>query len=177
MFSFFDSVERFADDKYIPSNQDILMTRFATTKISETLFDIQGAKYQVVDVGGQTKYRTAWPRFFDSADAILFIVSLASYNQYMDEDGFRDKNRMVDSLELFDSISNHDLLSKIPIILLMNKTDLAEEKIKKYCLRDYFRDFEGKYEKDYLIMRNEIKILTCVPQGEKYSFPHLKFFI
>jgi GTPase SAR1 family protein len=123
---------------------DILYTRYATTKISETMFNIGGAKYQVIDVGGQTKYRAAWPRFFDNSDAILFIVSLASYDQTMEEDGHRTVNRMADSLSLFDKISNHELLQKIAIILLMNKSDLAEQKVTRSSLSKYFSDYTGK---------------------------------
>lgn len=141
---FFENVERFADDKCSPSNQDILYTRYATTKISETMFNIGGAKYQVIDVGGQTKYRAAWPRFFDNSDAILFIVSLASYDQTMEEDGHRTVNRMEDSLSLFDKISNHELLQKIAIILLMNKSDLAEQKVTRSSLSKYFSDYTGR---------------------------------
>jgi guanine nucleotide-binding protein G(i) subunit alpha len=108
------------------------------------MFNIGGAKYQVIDVGGQTKYRAAWPRFFDNSDAILFIVSLASYDQTMEEDGHRTVNRMADSLSLFDQISNHELLQKIAIILLMNKSDLAEQKVTRSSLSKYFTDYTGK---------------------------------
>lgn len=108
------------------------------------MFNISGAKYQVIDVGGQTKYRAAWTRFFDNADAILFIVSLAAYDQFMEEDGHRTVNRMADSLSLFEQISNHTLLRKIAIILLMNKSDLAEQKTGRSSLSKYFTDYNGK---------------------------------
>lgn len=145
LFSFFDNIERFADDRCVPSNDDILHARWPTTKITDTVFHIDRCLYHVVDVGGQMKYRLAWPRFFDAANAIIFVASLAAYDQFMEEKDFTKRNRMVDSLNLFESIINHELLKNISIILLLNKVDLATLKIQgSSSIKSYFPHFSGK---------------------------------
>ena len=123
---------------------DILHTRLKTTRVSTTVFTIRGENYTIVDVGGQTNYRNAWSRFFDDTNALVFVISLACYDQWMEEEEGRSKNRMVDSLELFDSICNHPTFISKPVILLMNKSDLFEQKIKSISVKSFFSDFPGK---------------------------------
>lgn len=101
-----------------------------------------------IDVGGQVKYRWAWPRFFDIVSTIIFVTSLASYDQLMAEEDYSKKNRMLDAMELFSEIVNHELLSTIPIILLMNKLDLAEEKIRTSSVVKHFPDYKSRNRDD-----------------------------
>jgi GTPase SAR1 family protein len=142
LISFLDEAEKFADDRYAPTNQEILYTRYATNKVTDHLFKIGAELFMVIDVGGQAKYRAAWPRFFDTVGSIIFVASLASYDQMMLEEGFTTKNRMLDALELFSEVVNHELLSSIPVILLMNKLDLAEEKVKSSSVVKHFPDYK-----------------------------------
>jgi hypothetical protein len=46
----------------------------------------------VVDVGGQRSERKKWIHCFDDVKAIVFVVSLAGYNQVLFED--EEMNRM-----------------------------------------------------------------------------------
>ncbi len=119
------------------------MMRKATTSFSETQFLINDVKFKFIDVGGQKTYRGQWAIFFDDANAMIFVASLAGYDQYMEEDP--TTNRMKDCLKLFSETINHPLLEKVPVILLLNKTDLAEEKIKKSSLRKHFSELSCKW--------------------------------
>ncbi|KAJ1332457.1 hypothetical protein BSLG_008759 [Batrachochytrium salamandrivorans] len=124
---FLPLVAKFADMSYIPSNDDILHTRSMTTSISETNFEIESIKYRFFDVGGQQKYRKQWTPYFDTVDSILFIASVASYDQVLLED--TSTSRMVDAIELFGEIAHNVLLRHIPLTLFLNKKDLFESKI------------------------------------------------
>jgi hypothetical protein len=71
-------------------------------------------------VGGQKTERRKWIHCFDSVTAILFVASLYSYDQYMEEDP--EKNRMEDSVELFEKMFANEFLLRASIILFLNKS-------------------------------------------------------
>lgn len=56
---------------------------------------------------------------------------------------FFSKNRMQESLKLFDSICNNKWFTDTSIILFLNKKDLFEEKIKKSPLTICFPEYTG----------------------------------
>lgn len=102
------------------------MCRQTTNTFSETEFTVSDSKFIVIDVGGQVAFRRTWAAFFDDAKAIIFVCSLAGYDQFMVED--KGKNRMRDALETFRDVCGNALLQHVSVILLLNKMDLAERK-------------------------------------------------
>ncbi|KAJ3081875.1 guanine nucleotide-binding protein subunit alpha, partial [Quaeritorhiza haematococci] len=118
----------------------ILRTRYRTTQITETRFNLDNLVYRIYDVGGQRSDRLFWAPYFEGeVHAILFIVSLAAYDQLLVED--TTVNRMLDALVLFESICNNPLLKNVNIILFLNKTDLFEKKLRTSSLQKYFPDY------------------------------------
>ncbi|KAJ3078103.1 guanine nucleotide-binding protein subunit alpha, partial [Quaeritorhiza haematococci] len=137
---FLNEIDRFCDPSFLPNDQDILRTRFRTSEISETRFNIDNLVYRIYDVGGQRSDRLFWAPYFEGeVHAILFIVSLAAYDQLLVED--TTVNRMLDALVLFESICNNPLLKNVSMILFLNKTDLFEKKLKSSPLQKYFPDY------------------------------------
>src|ERR1700680_2746528 len=65
---------------------------------------------------------------FENVTAIMFIASLSEYDQVLAED--RTRNRLKESLDLFEGIINLPWFSSSPIILFLNKNDIFTEKIK-----------------------------------------------
>ncbi|KAJ3105120.1 guanine nucleotide-binding protein subunit alpha [Phlyctochytrium bullatum] len=113
-----------------------------TTEVTETEFTISNLVYKIYDVGGQRSMRQFWAPYFEGAiTAILFVVSIAGYDQVLAEDP--SVNRMYDAIALFQSICNNPLLKSVNIILFLNKVDLLQKKIQKSPIRRYFPDFEG----------------------------------
>ena len=124
-----ENVHRFAAPGFVPTEQDILRSRVKTSGIIETEFDIDKSHFRMVDVGGQRTERRKWcarvgmharpfddetacdasPSIcrihaFDNATAVIFVVSLAEYDQVLLEDA--SVNRMHESLSLFEEIAN-----------------------------------------------------------------------
>ncbi len=118
------------------------MMRKQTTHMSETDFLIQNKTFRFIDVGGQKNYRGGWANFFDDSRALFFIVSMASYDQMMEEEP--TVNRMTDALSLFNETVNHKMLMELPVILLLNKTDLATLKLPYSSLKRYFPELSCK---------------------------------
>nr|XP_061791634.1 guanine nucleotide-binding protein subunit alpha-12-like isoform X2 [Nerophis lumbriciformis] len=126
---------------YSPSRQDILFARKATKGIVEHDFVIKKIPFKMVDVGGQRSQRQKWFQCFDGITSILFMVSSSEYDQVLMED--RRTNRLVESMNIFETIVNNKLFLNVSIILFLNKTDLLVDKIRTADIRKNFPEFRG----------------------------------
>jgi len=177
---YLNDIERLALEDYVPNEQDILRSRVATTGVIETRVKIEDeTEFIFVDVGGQRSERKKWVLCFPDVTAILFCVALNGYNLTCMEDN--KTNRMIESVNLFDNISNSKWFSRTPIILFLNKSDLFEEKIKqKIPITEAFPDYDGElefqkcidfiFQKFFEVIKNEDQTIylhvTCATDTE-----------
>ncbi|XP_067276223.1 guanine nucleotide-binding protein subunit alpha-12a [Pseudorasbora parva] len=138
---FLDNLDRIGQLSYLPSRQDILLARKATKGIVEHDFIIKKIPFKMVDVGGQRSQRQKWFQCFDGITSILFMVSSSEYDQVLMED--RRTNRLVESMNIFETIVNNKLFSNVSIILFLNKMDLLVDKVRKVSICKHFSDFRG----------------------------------
>ncbi|MEE6497736.1 hypothetical protein FKM82_002828 [Ascaphus truei] len=138
---FLDNLDRIGELNYSPSNQDILLARKATKGIVEHDFIIKKIPFKMVDVGGQRSQRQKWFQCFDGITSILFMVSSSEYDLVLMED--RRTNRLLESMNIFETIVNNKLFSSVSIILFLNKMDLLVEKVRTVSIKKYFSDFKG----------------------------------
>ncbi|XP_075880401.1 guanine nucleotide-binding protein G(o) subunit alpha-like isoform X1 [Nelusetta ayraudi] len=140
---FFENMNRIIAPKYVPTEADVLRVRVRTCGIVETQFQLNQMIFRLYDVGGQRSERRKWLTCFDGIQAVLFVVALSSYDMTLME--VPSKNRLQESLELFTSICTNTIFSKTSLILLMNKTDLFQEKILQSGrhLRFYLSCYKG----------------------------------
>ncbi|KAM7360602.1 guanine nucleotide-binding protein subunit alpha-11-like [Cochliomyia hominivorax] len=136
---YMSDIDRIAKPDYLPTDQDILRVRVATTGLIEYEFVIKKVKFRMTDVGGQRSERRKWLHCFDNVKAILFLVAISEYDQIIKEQN--EVNRLMESKKIFESISEY--FKDKPIILFLNKTDLLEEKVMYSNLQDFFPMFEG----------------------------------
>lgn len=141
-------IDRVCDESWIPHEEDCLMARVRTTGIIMTDLEhkveekgLDKIVFQVVDVGGQRNERKKWIHCFDNVACVLFIDNLAGFNAVMFEDN--SKNRMIESLELFNKITFMRQFEKTPIFLFLNKKDLFEQLIKEVPLNRTFPEYTG----------------------------------
>ena len=130
-------------NNYIPNDQYILNIRIRTTGISNLKFKVNDIKTELFDVGGQVSERKRWELTFSNVNILLFVCSLSDYDQLMFED--LNKNRSLDSIEVFERILQVQHFQNIPIFLLLNKFDIFEKKIKNDPQKflNYYSDFNG----------------------------------
>uniref|UniRef100_A0A8C3SVV8 Guanine nucleotide-binding protein subunit alpha n=2 Tax=Chelydra serpentina TaxID=8475 RepID=A0A8C3SVV8_CHESE len=138
---FLSSLERIADDCYIPTAQDVLRSRTPTTGISEYCFSMQKMILRIVDVGGQKSERKKWIHCFENVIALIYLASLSEYDQCLEENS--EENRMRESLALFRTLLELPWFQSASVILFLNKTDLLEDKIAHSDLAAYFPGFPG----------------------------------
>jgi GTPase SAR1 family protein len=138
---FMTHIDRTFASDYLPTEQDILRTRLPTCGVIENDFVIDKINFKMFDVGGQRGERKKWIHCFEKVRAILFIASLSEYDQVLAED--RTRNRLEESLALFEGIINLSWFKNTAIILFLNKNDIFEKKVTKVDLGIYFNSYVG----------------------------------
>jgi len=138
---FFSNVDRYNVPEFIPNTEDVLRARVRSLGIEEAEFIFEGAKFRMLDVGGQRSERRKWIHCFDSVTSVIYCISLSEYDQVLRED--ETQNRMKESLILFEEICNSHWFREIPFILFLNKTDLFKEKLRKSPLSKTFPNYTG----------------------------------
>ncbi|KAI9347168.1 guanine nucleotide binding protein, alpha subunit [Zopfochytrium polystomum] len=139
---YFSDISRFCSPTFVPNDQDILSARVMTTTITENQFVVDGATFRIFDVGGQRSERKKWAPYFDDVAAIIFVAAISAYDQTCYEDN--STNRVIESLNLFESICNHPLFRNTSMVLFLNKIDLFKKKLAVARVRDYFPSYLGK---------------------------------
>ncbi|KAJ3450380.1 guanine nucleotide-binding protein g(o) subunit alpha [Anaeramoeba flamelloides] len=138
---FLDRVDAICKEDFIPTEKDILHCRIATVGVKELHFEVNGHLWRIVDVGGQRSERRKWLHQFDDVSVLIFVVAMNEYNMCLYED--ERINRMDESRKVFGKTVNNGFFKKKDLVLLLNKTDLFEEKIKKVPLSDHFSSYKG----------------------------------
>ncbi|CAK9115605.1 Guanine nucleotide-binding protein alpha-17 subunit (Odorant response abnormal protein 3) [Durusdinium trenchii] len=113
---------------WIPSVADAIRARVRTSGIVEEKFVIDGIDFVLMDVGGQRNERRKWIHCFQGVAAVIFVAAISEYDQVLFE--ARDKNRLQEAIELFESICNSEWFNNTSIVLFLNKSDLFRY---KYC--------------------------------------------
>ena len=138
---YLDEIERIAENGYVPTEEDTIMTRVRTTGMVTSDIKDGPFTYQIVDVGGQRSERRKWIHYFDDVRSIIFLEGLSGYNQVLFED--TASNRMKESLALFEEIMKMKVFSKTLIFVFLNKKDLFEEMITRHPLNKCFPEYDG----------------------------------
>lgn len=138
---YFNEMDRIMKDDYVATQQDMLMARVRTSGIVTERYVIDGAQFEMYDVGGQRNERKKWIHCFDDVTAIIFVAALSEYDQVLFEDS--STNRMTEAIDLFAEICNNRYFTNSSMILFLNKRDLFQEKIQNVHISDSpaFQDF------------------------------------
>ena len=163
---FFANADRILEEKYVPSNEDILRMRKPTSGITETVITFGDVSFRLVDAGGQRTERKKWIHCFEDVSSLIFIASLAEYHQTLVED--HTANRLQESIALFKTIFNIPWINQSSIILFFNKKDIFKEKIKYFKLKNTFQDFVGDDTDLFETIKFIIQLFTDIPQTHRY---------
>eukprot|EP00903_Cladosiphon_okamuranus_P009064 g8665.t1 len=132
---------RVTQDSFDITEEDVVMTRVITSGVGSTVVMDPPMKYTLVDVGGQRNERKKWLHCFDDVKTIVFLISLAGYNQVMFEDV--RQNRLLEALDLYEQVVGNPIFRETPIHVLLNKMDLFEEMIRETPLTACFPEYSG----------------------------------
>jgi guanine nucleotide-binding protein G(i) subunit alpha len=169
-----DALARVLDTGYVPTEQDILRARKPAAGLEETVLRAGELTYRLLDTAGLFSERRKWLHLLEDVTVVLFVVSLAQYDEMLYEDGsivrvlfssdvfqciltLYVQNKMHEALTLFDSFCNSRWFVNTSIIFFLDDGDLFAEKLPRSPLGDYFPDYTGgdSYDAacDYLLHR------------------------
>ncbi|XP_045112486.1 guanine nucleotide-binding protein G(q) subunit alpha-like isoform X3 [Portunus trituberculatus] len=142
---FITSAARILHYDYLPTIDDILRMRYPTQCSVTTTYDVGEMRMTVHDMGGERSARGEWVGHFSRPTAILFLASLAEYDQQVEEAEREGeiKNRVQESLDIFDVVLKYPPFHNSPVILLLNKSDIFKKKIIYHSLAHYFPQYDG----------------------------------
>lgn len=167
---YFDDIDRIVAEGYVPSDEDILKSRAQTAGIYETEFDMEGAHFKMIDVGGQRTERRKWVHCFDGVTAVLFCVAMSEYDQLLFEDG--KTLRMEESLNLFKEVCTSPFFAETAVILFLNKEDIFREKIARVPLTRGFPEYTGPNEYGPASEYIRSKFGGLVEGSNRLIYPH-----
>lgn len=165
---FFDNVQSFEHDDYVPSVDDMLRCRVRTSGIVEETFMIEEAKFHVVDVGGQRNERKKWIHCFENVTAVAFVASISEFDQLCIEDGIT--NRLDESLTVFADLVNNNWFKETAIILFLNKKDLLVEKLQRVRFADHHPDYQG--DNSYQSVKEHLKNMFLAKAVDHHVYTH-----
>ncbi|KAG4087164.1 trimeric G-protein alpha o subunit [Neocallimastix lanati (nom. inval.)] len=168
---FLNDVERILAKDYVPTQDDLLFCRNMTTKILEIKIVITRMIYKIYDVGGHKNLRNQWADYFDDVTALIFVVSLSSYDQNMVENP--EMNQINDALSLFQTIIQLPQFTDTSLMLFLSKTDLFKKKIKVSPIENYFPDYTGGTDYSKAITYFGSKFIALNKNKDKQIYTHL----
>jgi GTPase SAR1 family protein len=142
-----ENIQRIANEHYIPTFQDVLMSRRTTMGVTESVFKFKNRYLKFVDVGGQRSQRSKWIKQFTDCHAVIFVAAISEYDQVLREN--ESTNRLLESNQLFNVICKTPELQNAGMILFLNKTDLFNEKLsKKIPLTICYPEYQSGFDYD-----------------------------
>jgi len=139
-----DSIERIGAAAYSPTDDDILRVRLRTAGSETATYVVKGTTFDVRDVGGQKNERSRWEPYIEESTAFIFCAPLSDYDQVMLED--KSKNRMHDSMALLVDVLRAAGSNNKPLLLILSKLDVFQEKIQKKNITTVFPEYNGPQE-------------------------------
>eukprot|EP00026_Physarum_polycephalum_P009805 Phypoly_transcript_09942.p1 GENE.Phypoly_transcript_09942~~Phypoly_transcript_09942.p1 ORF type:complete len:374 (+),score=41.04 Phypoly_transcript_09942:109-1230(+) len=168
--SLLPKLDDYGTPDYIPTNEDILKFYTRTIGVRDISYKLNGLDYRVQDLGGSKNEQRKWIFFFENVQAVVFVVALNEYDLQLREEP--TINRMHESLRLFSNTINHIYFRQTPVILLLNKTDLFSEKIRRSPLNTCFPDYTGGADFDSAVKFIETKFRALDGSTDRKIFAY-----
>jgi guanine nucleotide-binding protein G(i) subunit alpha len=140
-YSFIEGIRRISSADYLPDEMDVLRAKINPSGISETRFQMGRLSIKMVDINCQRSERKKWINAFENGPAILFVVDMDEYDEVFFEES--NRNKMMESIVLFDSIVNSRWFMRSSVFLLLNNLDSFRRKLRRAPLANYFPDYSG----------------------------------
>jgi len=164
---FWEQAKTVGNEEFMPTKDDIIQAKIRTIGIQDTHFVYDKTKFLIVDVGGQRSERRKWLHCFNNINAVIFLTAVDDYDgKVLEEDNHT--NRLLDSLSLFEKLSESSWFDNIPFVLFLNKIDLFEKKLDRVPLETIFDDFE-----DIVIRGKKMETLNNLRDQSVYYMKQL----
>ncbi|EGO20721.1 hypothetical protein SERLADRAFT_477167 [Serpula lacrymans var. lacrymans S7.9] len=134
---FIRDVLRIGSANYTPTDADILnLNAMGITDTTLYMSSTRRLRVFEVDSDGQS---LKWLPYFDNVTTIMFCAPLVDYDQLPDG----KKNRMAESLQLFESVVNDPNFHQTSVVLFLTRITDFRKKIIKVALEQFFPEYQG----------------------------------
>ena len=144
---FLAKIDELKQPDFVPTDNDILRLRRATTDSDRIEYDMQ-VKNMVgkssplhvscTDVGGQAHEQAEWSKHAANLSAILYVANSSAYN-IAQQDGL---NMLKAQIKLLETVCKTPGFTEAIVIVLLNKIDLLEERLQTVKVADFFEDYD-----------------------------------
>eukprot|EP01126_Amoeba_proteus_P056577 TRINITY_DN7126_c0_g1_i10.p1 TRINITY_DN7126_c0_g1~~TRINITY_DN7126_c0_g1_i10.p1 ORF type:complete len:285 (+),score=69.10 TRINITY_DN7126_c0_g1_i10:591-1445(+) len=136
---FLPKLKSYLEGDSILSYDDMIRVRSLTTGVKDVFFIWDKKAFIMYDVGGQRCERKKWIHCFDDVDTVVYLVASNEFDMKIQE---ADANSMEESLTTFKSVTSlPHFNTNVPFIVLFNKVDLLEEKLKRVAFSESFPEY------------------------------------
>jgi len=115
---------------------------------------------KVWDIGGQEKYRSEWPRYTRGCNVIVFVVD--SQQPTLLPSAKKELHQLLEDREL----------SRLPLLLLVNKIDLGPKFTEKEVIEGMNLDYIS--ETPWVVLPVSAKLGTAIDQALQFLIKHGK---
>lgn len=175
-YELFSELSRISSPIYRPTSRDILLARFRLPNAQRYQYVTElGSEIEFVNTGRQPQEYIELNQM-EPINSIVFIVSLADFDAYVDRDGMQI-NKVANAIEMFQTLCHSRNIKKkdANIFLLLNKIDILDKKLKKANLQDHqpFEDFTGKSDDCVSVVKYFLKkFIDCAGPFRKKVISH-----
>ena len=96
-----------------------------TSGLNREVIELPKLSLEIYDLGGQTEFRDMWADYNEQSDALIFVVDST------------DDLRFEETKNIFNKIVSSQINTRIPVLILLHKCDLANRLI----LKDFIPQF------------------------------------
>jgi GTPase SAR1 family protein len=141
---YIESMERSSVPEFQPTFDDILRLRIRTTGIVERNVSFKNVDISLWDVGGSRGERKKMIYMFEGADVVVIVLAVNDFDRCMWEDG--TTSRFEDSGMFCSEMLDSKWFKKAQIILVLNRIDLLQEKLKRVKVSSFYPEYQGPNE-------------------------------
>ena len=186
-----DECDRVLAPDYVPSADDLLKLRRPTSGEQILRFHMRGQAFELVDLGGQTHEMKTWAYHMEqNISGVIFMLSLADFDK-RDTHGHwasawsslsstgeaQSMNRLQEGLQVLnDILRSTPALQVLPLVIMLNKVDLFEDRIKRgKKFHRYFDACPREFGRNALKARQWlVKEVSAPTDNRFFSAPHGK---
>lgn len=121
-------------------------------------FDLDASSFRIYDCGGISRYRSQWPYYIKRSQGVVFVIDRS------------DKDRMGRVQEEIKIVLEICQQLKLPILILINKSDLSSS----ISTKDYIKITKvDDYDVDYDIKNCCAKTGSGIEEGKNWLLKHI----
>ncbi|CEP02671.1 unnamed protein product (mitochondrion) [Plasmodiophora brassicae] len=159
---FISKVARIADPDYVVTDDDIVHAQIPSLDIQEADLNCDSCGIRAVDVNQRSSH-LKWLTMMDRDRRFVFFV--CAVHEY-DRIGCGAPSGLESSLSMFRDVCMARTMAHVPVVLLLNKVDLLEDKLRREPYADYDPTFHDSNETVPVVMHIQKRFLAISREAQ-----------